>query len=137
MALLSASFVVYLPLWILAYFPHSNYLPSFVVRFYRYFSYKLFLLVGLLAFVGFLCSTTIGVGYKLYLMTAKNHFLVWYKYGLYAEKKTVAEWSLHVGKGFDLVWIASTVAGLAVVAVNVALHNGFDERVEWPDNARR
>ncbi|GAA5969150.1 hypothetical protein JCM11641_007487 [Rhodosporidiobolus odoratus] len=134
--LLFASFLIYLPLWILAYFPYAP-LPSFLVRFYRYFSRKLFLLVGALAFVGFILSTTIGVGYKLFMMSFRDDFKLWYKYGVYGTRSTVLKWEVHLGEGYDLVWVASTFAGLTVIAINIALHNGLDERVEWGDQPGR
>ncbi|GAA5844687.1 hypothetical protein JCM11251_007350 [Rhodosporidiobolus azoricus] len=134
--LLFASLIVYLPLWILAYFPHAP-LPSPLVRFYRYFAYKLYVLVGGLAFIGFIFAVTIGVGYKLFLMGYRDDFALYYRFAIYASGSSDMRWTAHLGSGFDLIWAASTFAGATVVAINVALHNGMDERVEWPEQVKR
>ncbi|GAA5897425.1 hypothetical protein JCM6882_001883 [Rhodosporidiobolus microsporus] len=134
--LLFAALVIYIPLWILAYFPRAA-LPTPVVRFYRYFAYKLYLLVGTLAFIGFIFAVTIGVGYKLFLMGYRDDFKLYYRFAVYASGSSDMRWEAHLGSGFDLIWAASTFAGATVVATNIALHNGMDERVEWPEQAKR
>lgn len=134
LVLLIASFLVYLPLWTLAYFPATRKIPAPVVRFYRYYSSKLFLLSALFAFAAFILTVTIGIGYKLYMLAYVDDFTDWYALAVYKTGSTAIEWTAQVGRGFDLVWAASTFQALIVVALNVSLHNGLDERVEWPES---
>ncbi|BGP12535.1 hypothetical protein JCM10213_007621 [Rhodosporidiobolus nylandii] len=138
LVILFAAFLLYLPLWILAYYPYAP-LPPPMVRFYRYYARKLYQAVAALAFVGFILATTIGVGYKLFMMGYRDDFSLYYRYGTYATGSNVLAWEAHLGDGYDLVWAAATWAGLTVIAMNIALHNGMDERVdpEWTGAGRR
>ncbi|BGO96546.1 hypothetical protein RTBOTA2_000444 [Rhodotorula toruloides] len=134
LVLLIASFLVYLPLWTLAYFPTTRTIPAPVVRFYRYYCSKLFLLSALFAFASFILTITIGIGYKLYMLAYVDDFTDWYALAVYKTGSKTINWTAQVGKGFDLVWAASTFQALIVVALNISLHNGLDERVEWPES---
>ncbi|GAA6006647.1 hypothetical protein JCM10207_005003 [Rhodosporidiobolus poonsookiae] len=136
LALYLASLVVYLPFWTLAYFPAAP-LPSPIVRFYRYFSRKILFLAGAFAFCGFVFATTIGVGYKLYLMGFADDFAAWYCVSVFQSGSRDVRLHASVGSGFDYVWAAAAFGGLNVIASNVAMHNGLDERVMWPEQQRR
>ncbi|GAA6031999.1 hypothetical protein JCM8097_003381 [Rhodosporidiobolus ruineniae] len=137
LTLLCASLLLYLPLWTLAYFPYTRLIPTPIVKLYRFFPRTLYQISGGFSFAAFAFASTIGVAFKLYLMAARDDFILYYRYGQYAAGSTKIAWEAHLGDGFDLVWAASTFAGLSVIAVNIALHNGFDERVEWPEQAQR
>ncbi|GAA5866374.1 hypothetical protein JCM1840_001291 [Sporobolomyces johnsonii] len=129
--ILLAALLIYIPLWTLVYFPSAP-LPGFLVRFYRYHARNLFYLSGILSFVSFILTVTIGVGYKLFLMGFASDFRTWYMYAVYETGSTTFAWTAEIGRAFDLVWAASTFTALTVIAVNISLHNGLDEKVEWP-----
>ncbi|GAA5856302.1 hypothetical protein JCM8547_000860 [Rhodosporidiobolus lusitaniae] len=136
LVLLICALIVYLPLWILAYYPYAR-LPAPLVRFYRYFARSLYYVVGTLSFSGFLCLMTIGVGHKLWLMTFARRFETYYKFGVYSTGSNFLRWELHLGTGFDLVWAASAISCLGIIAVNIAMHNGMDEVVMWGPERKR
>jgi hypothetical protein len=129
---LAASFAVYLPLWTLAYFPRSRVLPKPVVRFVRYHARRLFDLAGILVFLSFILHVTIGLGYQLYLIGFRDDFKRWLQFGAYSIGAAQVDWVARLGNGFQLVWVGCTCEALLVIAVKVSLHNGLDERVEWP-----
>lgn len=134
---LVASLLVYLPLWTLAYFPHTRLVPPVAVRFMRYYASRLFALVGLLACLAFLFTLTIGVGYLLQLARYASDFAAAYRHGALSRglphEYVDPSWTAHLGGGFTLVWVSTAFSGLLVLAVQVSLHNGLDERVEWPN----
>ncbi|KWU46822.1 hypothetical protein RHOSPDRAFT_31643 [Rhodotorula sp. JG-1b] len=130
--LLAASFAVYLPLWTLAYFPRARVLPKPVVRFVRYHARRLFDLAGILVFVSFILHVTIGLGYQLYLIGFRDDFKRWLQFGAYSIGAAKVDWVARLGNGFQLVWVGCACEALLVIAVKVSLHNGLDERVEWP-----
>ncbi|GAA5973224.1 hypothetical protein JCM21900_003894 [Sporobolomyces salmonicolor] len=129
--LLLAALIIYIPLWTLVYFPSAR-LPGFLVRFYRYHARNLFYFSGILSFVSFILTVTIGVGYKLFLMGFASDFNTWYMFAIFETGSTTLDWSAEIGSAFDLVWAASTFTALTVISINIALHNGLDEKVEWP-----
>ncbi|GAA5980971.1 hypothetical protein JCM10908_003935 [Rhodotorula pacifica] len=131
--LLAASLLVYLPLWILAYFPHTRLFPRFFVRFARYHSRRLFDLAGILVFISFILHITIGLGYQLYLIGFRDDFKRWLQFGAYSLGSADVDWVARLGNGFQLVWVGCACEALLVIAVKVSLHNGLDERVEWPE----
>lgn len=131
--LLGASFLVYLTLWTLVYFPRTRVLPALYVRFARYYARRLFDLVGALVFVSFILHVTIGLGYQLYLIGFRDDFARWLQFGAYSLGSKDVDWVARLGKGFNLVWVGCTCEALLVIAIKVSLHNGLDERVEWPD----
>ncbi|GAA5997383.1 uncharacterized protein JCM10292_000222 [Rhodotorula paludigena] len=133
---LVASLLVYLPLWTLAYFPRTRLVPPVAVRFMRYYASRLFALVGLLACLAFLFTLTIGVGYLLQLARYASDFAAAYRHGALSRglphEYVDPSWTAHLGGGFTLVWVSTAFSGLLVLAVQISLHNGLDERVEWP-----
>lgn len=108
-------------------------LPRFVTRFMRYHARKLFHLAGLLILVSFILHITIGLGYQLYLIGFRNDFKRWLQFGAYSTGTSTVDWVARLGNGFQLVWAGCTFEALLVIAVKVSLHNGLDERVEWPE----
>lgn len=131
--LLAASFLAYLPLWILVYFPRTRLLPPPFVRFVRYHSRRAFDLAGALVFISFILHVTIGLGYQLYLIGFRDDFTRWLQFGAYSLGSAQVEWTARIGRGFDIVWVGCTCEALLVIAIKVSLHNGLDERVEWPE----
>ncbi|GAA6051694.1 hypothetical protein JCM3770_001231 [Rhodotorula araucariae] len=134
---LAVSLALYAPLWTLAYFPHAP-LPRPVVRLCRYSAGTLFAASGTLAFLSFIFTLTIGLGLLLQAQDAARAFAAAYRYGA-VSTAAFAEiahprWVARAGTdGFALVWAATALSGAATLAIKVSLHNGLDERVEWPD----
>lgn len=138
---LVVSILVYVPLWTLAYFPHAR-LPSPVVRLARYSAATLFDISGMFALLSFLFTLTIGVGLLVQAQDAAYKFAAAYRYGALSSPATVAQvanpaWVPETGGGFSLVWAACAFSGLAVLAIKCSVHNGMDERVEWPADEKR
>lgn len=133
-----AALIIYIPLWILAYYPHAPILPAAVIKFIRYYSRQFFIASGVLSFTAMIISVTIGVGYKLLLMAARDDFNVWIQYSSWYNQigNGVTRWDASIGDGFDLVWASSVFQALAALAINVSLHNGLDEKVEWPGDEK-
>ncbi|GAA5890102.1 hypothetical protein JCM16303_003442 [Sporobolomyces ruberrimus] len=129
------SFILYLPLWTLVYFPHAP-LPPRLVRWIRYRSRPLFYFVGIVSFLGFIFTLSIGLGYKLYFMGYIDDFTNWYKFGVYRSGSRDLVWVAEIGRGFDAVWTATVCSAMTVVSINISLHNGLEERVEWPKDQK-
>ncbi|GAA5866285.1 hypothetical protein JCM3774_006602 [Rhodotorula dairenensis] len=130
--LLATSLAIYVPLWTLAYFPRARALPKFVTRFVRYHARNLFHLAGLLNLISFVLHVTIGLGYQLYMIGFRDDFKRWLQFGAYSVGTAGVDWTVRLGKGFHLVWAGCAFEALLVIAIKVSLHNGLDERVEWP-----
>ncbi|GAA6059883.1 hypothetical protein JCM10212_007088 [Sporobolomyces blumeae] len=135
LVLLVVSLLVYLPLWTLVYFPNAP-VPGPVVRFIRYRAKPLFCVSGVLTFLGFVFALSIGIGYKLYMMGFRQDFHNWYRFGVYASGTKDLRWHAELGPGFDAIWASTVCSALTVVGINISLHNGLDERVEWPKDAK-
>ncbi|GAA5899213.1 uncharacterized protein JCM6883_005148 [Sporobolomyces salmoneus] len=135
LSIVITSFFLYLPLWTLVYFPHAP-LPSRLVRWIRYHSRPLFYFAGIVSFLGFVFTLSIGLGYKLYFLGYIDDFENWYKFGIYRLGRKEIEWVAEIGRGFDAVWTASVCMAMTVVSINISLHNGLDERVEWPKDQK-
>ncbi|BGP36506.1 hypothetical protein JCM10449v2_000407 [Rhodotorula kratochvilovae] len=136
---LAVALLLYAPLWTLSYFPHAP-LPRLLVRLCRYSAANLFAASGLFAFLSFLFTLTIGIGTLLQAQAAAADFSAAYRYGA-VSAAAFAEiarpsWVPELGRGFDLVWAASGLSAGAMLAVKISLHNGLDERVEWPEEKR-
>jgi hypothetical protein len=126
------SFLLYIPAWIGAYAPHllvgnsSNLVKDFGRRLYQ--------LAGGLAFVSMILTVTIGLGYKLLLLSAVDTFTVGLRTAFLLHQDGGAGitggWEAHVGQGFDMVWVTVVGQALVVIGIKAALHNGIDERIE-------
>ncbi|GAA6011817.1 hypothetical protein JCM11491_000760 [Sporobolomyces phaffii] len=136
LSLVVLSLFLYLPLWTLVYFSHTRVLPPRLVRWIRYHSRPLFYLTGIVAFLGFVFTLSIGLGYKLYFLSYMEDFTNWYKFGVYTLGQKELRWHAEIGRGFDAVWAASVCAAMTVISINISLHNGLDERVEWPKDVK-
>lgn len=89
---------------------------------------ELYLIGGSLAFLSFVLTVTIGIGYRELLIAAANNFTDTSDFEF--RKGTIGSvWIPEIGQGFHLVWTASALSALSALGVNVALHNGLDERV--------
>ncbi|GAA5923461.1 uncharacterized protein JCM15063_003655 [Sporobolomyces koalae] len=135
LCLLIFSLVIYLPLWILAYFPNARLPPRFV-RFVRYKSRPLFYLTGVFSFLGFIFILSIGIGYNLYFIGFIRDFDTYYRFGVLQTGSNGFVWTAEVGDGFGAVWAATTCAALTVIGIKISLHNGLDEKVEWPKDLK-
>jgi hypothetical protein len=129
------AFFLYLPLWTLVYFPNAP-LPPRLVRWIRYRSRPLFYFVGCISFLGFIFTLSIGLGYKLYFMGYISDFETWSRFALYRAGSRELKWVAEIGRGFDAIWTASVCAAMTVISINISLHNGLDERVEWPKDQK-
>lgn len=136
LSLVATSFFLYLPLWTLVYFPHTRLLPRRVVQWIRFRSSRLFYIVGVVSFLGFIFVLSIGLGYMLYFMGYIQDFAQWYQFGLYRMGQKEVLWVAEIGPGFGAVWAATVCSGMTVVSINISLHNGLDERVEWPKDSK-
>lgn len=132
------SFLLYIPLWTLAYFPDAP-LPTAMVKSIRFYSRRLFEIVGVFSFIGMIFTFTIGLGYKLLLVAAAGDFNAWILYasknGFLVDGATL--WRAGTGEGFNLVWASTVFQALATIGIKAALHNGLDERVEWPRDTKQ
>lgn len=135
--LLGTALLVYLPLWTLAYFPKAP-LPAPIVKFIRFYARRLFQVIGVLTFIAMIFTFTIGLGFKLLLMAAVEDFNAWISYagwqGLVKDGTT--QWVAEIGGAFDLLWVSTVCQALVALAVKVALHNGLDEKIEWPSESK-
>lgn len=135
LCVLVLSLLLYLPLWTLVYFPHTP-LPPRLLKFIRYHSRPLFYLTGAISFLGFIFTLSIGIGYKLWFLSFMIDFETFYKFGVYRTGSSELVWNATIGRGFDAVWAATVCAAMTVVGINISLHNGLDERVEWPKDLK-
>lgn len=137
-ALLFASLVVYIPMWTLAYYPHTRALPRQFVKFARFYSRRLFLASGALAFASTVFTLTISLGWKLYLMGHKQEFNEYMQvaptYGWLQGGATA--WRAELGNGFDVLWASTALQILTLISLNIALRYGIDEKVEWPADSK-
>lgn len=135
-----ASFLLYLPLWSLAYFPHSTPLPAGLIKTIQFHSRKVFQAVGVLSFVGMIITFTIGLGNKLLMTAAVSDFNAWIKYatrnGALVGGATAWRATCDTA-GHNLIWASTAFQILATIGIQMALHNGLDERVERPDDSKQ
>ncbi|KAM0793396.1 hypothetical protein ACM66B_000848 [Microbotryomycetes sp. NB124-2] len=132
------SLLLYITLWMLTFYPHTKLLPRAFVDFARYRARQLFLVTGSLSFVAAILTTTISLGLKLYFIGYRNKINQTMQlasmYGYVRGGATV--WRAELGPGFDIMWASTAMQILTVLAVNVALRYGIDERVEWPKDEK-
>ncbi|KAK4057637.1 hypothetical protein OIO90_001284 [Microbotryomycetes sp. JL221] len=136
--LLFLSLALYFILWLLAFYPANHILPGRLVRFARYRSRQLFWVTGGLSFASTVLTLTISLGYKLYFIGYRNKInqtmQVAAAYGMVRGTATV--WRATLGSGFDILWVSTAFQVLTVLAVNVAMRYGMDEKVEWPEDTK-
>lgn len=89
---------------------------------------------GVLSFISFVFTLTIGVGYKLFLSASIISFSDAINYALLAGDISSAAgttgWNATIGEAFKLVWISSVLQALTTLGMNVALHNRIDLVIE-------
>ncbi|KAK4055269.1 hypothetical protein OIV83_000551 [Microbotryomycetes sp. JL201] len=132
------SLVLYVTLWMLTFYPSTKLLPRAYVDFARYRARQLFLVSGALSFASTILTITISMGLKLYFMGYRNKINSTMELAsLYGYVKgDVTEWRAQLGPGFDVLWASTAMQILTVLAVNIALRYGIDERVEWPQDSK-
>ncbi|GAA5961296.1 hypothetical protein JCM3765_002904 [Sporobolomyces pararoseus] len=135
LSILIFSFLLYLPLWTLVYFPNAPFPPQ-LVRWIRYRSRPLFYLVGIFSFLAFIFTLSIGIGYKCWFLAFLLDFKAFVQFGAYQAGAKDSNWVTEIGSGFDAIWAATVCEALTVIAINISLHNGLDERVEWPKDQK-
>ncbi|SCV68856.1 BQ2448_977 [Microbotryum intermedium] len=135
LCLLAAGFLVYLPFWVLAYFPHSKPLPRPIENFYRYHAKHLLLLVFILVFPAFVLTLTSVLGFRLLCQGNAIDFSI----NMYAAVEanliggSITAWQPEFGHGFNILWASTAFQAATVVALNVAMFNELHEQVEWPE----
>lgn len=125
------SLIVYLPVWIMAYFPSTR-MPGRVRELILDHSRQFFFVAGMLSFASFMISITIGIGYKLLMRSAALYFHRAQTSAFLAgwTGSSTSVWTARTGRGFDLFWAGSVMQALVALGTNVALHNRLDERIE-------
>lgn len=136
--LFGLSFAAFLPVWIVAYFPHTvnRYWNDRVVSWIRDSAGRLYFVSGTLAFLAGILTVTIGIGYNLLLDGAGQLFEQAVQMAVFqgmvvpGVSKT---WTTHSGSAFSLVWFAAFCEFTVAVGCNIALHNGIERRIESGD----
>lgn len=116
----------------MAYYPKVPY-PRVLKKSIRDNPRTWYLIAGVLAFVSFVITLTIGIGYQLYLIAANSIFTEAIYYALAVGDIGLngsTGWAGALGNGFRYVWIASAMQGATVVGINVALHNRINLIIE-------
>lgn len=127
----SLSLLLFLPAWTLAYFPSFPF-PTFLTTFIRDYARRIYQLSGVLAFTSMILTVTIGMGYKLLLLAARQQFNLWIQQAYLARLVVpgTTNWYAETGGAFDIIWAAVVLQAFTALGANVALHNGLDERIE-------
>jgi hypothetical protein len=88
---------------------------------------EIYFLAGVLGFISFTLTVTIGIGYLELMQGAAENFVNSSEFEL--QRGTEGSvWIPRIGDAFGLVWAASAFTALIPLGVNIALHNRLDER---------
>ncbi|SGY29830.1 BQ5605_C002g01087 [Microbotryum silenes-dioicae] len=135
LGLLAAALLVYIPFWILAYFPNTKTVPAPLQKFYRYHAKHLLLLVFILVLPAFVLSLTSVIGFHLLCQGNAIDFsmnmVAAFEAGLLGG--SITAWKPELRHGFDLLWAAVAFQTATVIALGVAMFNELHEVVEWPE----
>ncbi|SCZ90973.1 BZ3500_MvSof-1268-A1-R1_Chr1-3g02436 [Microbotryum saponariae] len=135
LCLLAAAFLVYIPFWILAYFPNTKTVPALLEKFYRYHAKHLLLLVFILVLPAFVLTLTSVIGFHLLCQGNAIDFsmnmLAAFEAGLLGG--SITAWKPEFGHGFNILWTAVAFQAATVIALGVAMFNELHEVVEWPE----
>lgn len=140
------SFAFIFPPWFAVYFPKSRLLKGPIGGFVKDRARELYFIGGVLAFASFCLTLTIGIGYRELLSvviknyTSSSAFELRKLSGAAMDVGLVdsgvggeysigaVQWIPRLGHAWDLLWLSCALSALVPIGVNVALHNGLDER---------
>ncbi|KAL8286197.1 hypothetical protein RQP46_004685 [Phenoliferia psychrophenolica] len=145
LVLFGLSFLLFLPVWILFYFPRTVIVHARVTHFIRFYPKQFYELSGAAAFSAMVLAMSIGIGYRLLFtgyLDAFNSAQVEYAATLGGRAQVAAflegtvgadgasYWKGEFGKGFDLVYVAIVLMGLTAGGIQIAIHQQLHDKIE-------